>query len=141
MVDRFVADWVEADSSLSLQQPSCTSTRKKKSVSQQISRLLEAASHANGNNVFSLPADASATDSHVRSRANSARTLQFSKDSWGGCFHAEVKRKHRDIIWMLWAGSGGVQGTQGIIFIINRAVSSEARFLWLRLLVFGLSVY
>lgn len=93
MDDRFVAY-----SSPSLQQPSCTSTRKKKSVSQQIGRLLEAASQANGNNVFSLSADASATDSHVRSRANSAHTLQFSKDSWGGCFHAEVKRKSRGII-------------------------------------------
>lgn len=35
---------------------------------------------------FLSPADASAADSHVRSRL--AHTLQFSKDNWGGYFHA-----------------------------------------------------
>lgn len=57
-----------ADGSPSLQQARRTSTGKRKSMSQQISRLLKAESHANGNNVFSLLTDAPAAESHVRRR-------------------------------------------------------------------------
>lgn len=48
-------------------------------MSQHISHLLKAESHANGNNVFSLPADTSAADSHVRSRLTPLTPCNFPR--------------------------------------------------------------
>lgn len=67
-------------------------------MSQQISHSLDAESHTNSNNVFSLPTDASAADCHVRSRLAPLVPCNFPGMAAEVIFSTQ-EVKHRGIVF------------------------------------------